>query len=111
MSEEEYEIIASPITDWLCVKLDPRVHDTSMFGLEVPQDPLNKYAWVRCFPHCGNWLMQISWEDGAYTVGNHGSTHKVSLVRDLSMIRARRNQLLEAKRFDEAAAFDKYLKG
>lgn len=27
MSEEEYGIITSPITDWTGVKLDPRVHD------------------------------------------------------------------------------------
>jgi len=47
--------------------------------------------------------MGLVWVDGAYTVDTATGAAQVTLVRDLSEIRERRNRLL-----DQAEAYDSY---
>lgn len=100
--DTDYEIITSPVTDWTSVKLDPRVHDPLMYVLEPPTSH-SSIPVIRCLPHCGNWSLGLVWVDGSYKVDTPTGAAPVTLVRDLSEIRAKRNRLL-----DQAAAYGSY---
>jgi hypothetical protein len=92
--------ITEPSFDWTGVKLDPNVYDPKSYGLKF--EGLRPYFVC----HDGCWSLPMEWIDGApWTVwGYQGEKHmQVSLVRDLGMVREKReNSLAEVARMNQS---------
>jgi hypothetical protein len=100
--------ITEPILDWTGVKLDPDVYDPESYGLESQG---LRMVFV-CYNGC--WDLPLEWIDGAcWTVWDYhgerkGEKHmQVSLVRDLGMVREKREKsLAEVARLNQSLGME-----